>query len=271
MRGNWRESHRSVTTVTCPICSHRMARLYDHVRAKHGLDAATFHKQYPNHPLTVSVSQTIRAWKDQALRDFIIEWFPHWGRSIIAKELGISSAEVRYVTLKLKLKMLPRAQRLCHRCKSSFVGVDLPNSRKYGSLCRKCCCLTSTEWRHERIACDPVGQHMIELVPSLRKRNKTRWGISLDFDAEYLIGLWKAQRGLCYYTNRLMTFGRGGYGKLHDLSAVSVDRLDAALPYQTGNIVLATWWANSAKSTLSVQAFQHCCIEVVQHMKAKDL
>jgi hypothetical protein len=65
--------------------------------------------------------------------DFLVQWWPHFGSVYIADRLGLTVAQVKAKVNKLRLRLLPRSQRLCVGCQTNY---QTPAYR--GLLCPAC-------------------------------------------------------------------------------------------------------------------------------------
>lgn len=74
-----------------------------------------------------------------------------------------------------------------------------------------------------------------------------------NLTTEYLIELFNAQSGKCYYSNQDLSIDRG-YGKVRPQTA-SLDRLIPSNGYVEGNVVWCTFFTNTMKGRLTEQEF----------------
>jgi len=85
-------------------------------------------------------------------------------------------------------------------------------------------------------------------------------GIPFDLDESYLLELWRAQGGLCYYTKIPMN-GRGrGYAVWN---SPSLDKMDPSLGYIKSNVAWCLYSVNSFKNELTEPQFA----EVIKQVK----
>lgn len=194
-------------------------------------------------------------------KDFLVKWFPHWGRKILARELKLSEATVRNKTNKLKLTLLPKSERLCYSCHKEF-----QTSRRNGVYCPACYKVRRAAVRRCHISADPLMGRLKETLRTLTYRAQ-RWNIKTDIDISFLLNLWNKQEGLCFYTKVPMV-ATNIVGRGRDPNALSVDRIDSSKPYIKSNIVLCSWWANSAKGELTPAEFQSRCGMVYNNSKS---
>lgn len=95
-----------------------------------------------------------------------------------------------------------------------------------------------------------------ELLKGARHTAKQR---QREFNLEYhdLARQWRVQKGRCVYTGWEMSTFRG------DPRLVSIERVDNAVGYVPGNVILVCWCANRARNTLTIQQFVEMCEAVV--------
>lgn len=78
--------------------------------------------------------------------------------------------------------------------------------------------------------------------------------------ADYLIAMWHAQGGRCYWSGVAMSHARGR-GRVP--TNASIDRVDPSKGYTPGNMVLCCWFVNKMKSNASPEVFLGWCKAVV--------
>ena len=100
-----------------------------------------------------------------------------------------------------------------------------------------------------------TAQHgrMVALVHSSRHSSKKRGHEPSELDVDYLNELWDKQQGLCAYTNWPMNF------ETNSDDLVSIERIDNAIGYVRGNVVLICWCVNRARSDMPQQKFFDMC------------
>jgi hypothetical protein len=229
----------------------------------HKLSTKEVRTRFPHIRLTPLSEPHI--WSAEQLH-FLKTWFPHWGTNLIAKELHLTAGTIKQKADVLSLRLLPRQDRVCYQCRHTHLDAQVQNN---GVLCKQCRSQDRSEKRRIRINKNPLRQHSKEIYDAIKIRNK-KWTLSMDFDSDYLMALWTAQQGRCFYTDFEMTFGKGCYRQvMQDPYSLTVDRIDSSLGYFKDNIVLACWWANCAKNNLSTELFLSCCEAVVNNTKGK--
>lgn len=70
---------------------------------------------------------------DQKDLDMLNQMYPHWGLYWISQFTGVKRHILKSKVDTLKLKMLPKSERLCLRCK-----INYQSKRTYGVLCKNC-------------------------------------------------------------------------------------------------------------------------------------
>jgi hypothetical protein len=106
---------------------------------------------------------------------FLVQWWPRFGSAYIAEQLGLTVQQVKSKVNKLRLRLLPRAERLCVRCR---VHTQYPQQRSL--LCRGCYLEHRKESRRARAAnlgsvleaqkSAVLRQWIAEIVPAIRNR-----------------------------------------------------------------------------------------------------
>lgn len=126
--------------------------------------------------------------------------------------------------------------RFCNGCQEAKVKSDF-GSKKVN--CKKC------EAPAEFMRTQTPRRHMMSLLShsqeATEKRNKRGRGHLHDIDFDYLIDLYKKQRGRCAYSDIKMVVG-ARQGKSW---VMSLERLNTALGYIKGNVALICHEFNS--------------------------
>lgn len=78
----------------------------------------------------------------------------------------------------------------------------------------------------------------------------------ITISAEYLIGLYYKQNGLCAISGMKMTH------RYKDLRSISIDRIDSTKGYIKGNVQLVCQWVNLAKGQHSDHEFKQILAEL---------
>ena len=137
----------------------------------------------------------------------------------------------------------------CHHAKPlSLMSRDrvVDGVVKYRRYCKEC---RQAEYMAKRKGKDIPWK---DRVTKIRTRASKR-GIECTIDAEYLESVWNLQEGRCVYTQEPMLTG---HGLRNHPQGVSVDRINPALGYVPGNIVLCSTRANSIKQDMTPAEFQ---------------
>ena len=184
--------------------------------------------------------------------DYLIKYWPHWGTYGIATQLHLTRTQVKGKADKLKLKMLPKTERICILCKTDFQFA-----RRAGFLCKKCFSNRRKENRKKEER--TLRQWIADSLRTLKYRSKE----PCDLTIEYMIGLWEQQKGKCYYSE--LTLQSPHYGSGRSPNAASVDRIDPKRGYIQGNVVWSAWACNIGKWEMSVKEYIEICRAVVTH------
>ena len=108
---------------------------------------------------------------------------------------------------------------------------------------------------------DPGPFISSQIVSDSRKRAK-KHGWDHNVDREYLVKLWKKQKGKCAVTKVTLT-GMPGSRESKNPYRASLDRIDNAKGYVKGNVRFVSHWYNNAKSTWPDAVFE----DFVKHIK----
>lgn len=99
---------------------------------------------------------------------------------------------------------------------------------------------------------------------SVGKRGPRRRALAFSITLGDVLGLWESQGGQCPVTGIAMRITTDRT----DFSKPSIDRIDSAVGYITGNVRLVCKWANYAKNSLSDQELIAWCRLVVVRQSA---
>ena len=106
------------------------------------------------------------------------------------------------------------------------------------------------------------------------KGNAKRKNVPFDLTTDFLINLWKGQKGRCYYTNKELNItsgqGRGDITLVSRPDQFSLDRLIPSLGYVRGNVVWCGWLINTMKNLMSEEQFYQVCEDILQHRKSNN-
>ena len=155
-------------------------------------------------------------------------------------------------------------QTVCSRCFESYdsmiEGFYYNQKRKrYYLWCKKCDrriavgkskkTRAKKELRPPRLSrpfsSDPVEDKFIRLRKTLVQRNKKHGSETIT--TRQLIDLYREQDGKCHYTG--LAYSIGEKGPL----CMTVDRINNAVGYEIGNVVLCCWFVNCAKNEWALE------------------
>ena len=85
-------------------------------------------------------------------------------------------------------------------------------------------------------------------------KKQARYLVDDDITLDYLLDLWKKQKGLCALSQQPMTHIKGK-GRVHE--NVSVDRIDSSIHYKRENLQLVCFIFNIWKGKLSNEEFKN--------------
>lgn len=152
-----------------------------------------------------------------------------------------------------KLELIDENHAKCSRCKEIKSLEDWPIARdkqkypyrlSYCRLCRK-------KQMYRRLNISPET-FMGDRFNKVRLRAKKN-GVEFNLTKEYLIDLYKHQKGNCFYTDEHMTLMTGQGRKP---TGISIDRIDPILGYSNDNVVLCTSRFNTIKSNMSLEEIE---------------
>lgn len=98
------------------------------------------------------------------------------------------------------------------------------------------------------------------LGDSKKRAKKHKW--DFDLDRDYLVKLWKKQKGKCAITKVHLT-GKPGTRQNKNPYRASLDRINNSKGYIKGNVRWVSHWYNNAKSTWTDKVFE----DFVKHIK----
>jgi hypothetical protein len=213
--------------------------------------------------MNTETTNRILIWNDNNL-NYLIKWWPHFGSRIISDRLHLSIKQIKSKVNKLKLKLLPKKERLCAVCMESA-------QHKRHSYCHDCYYRLRNDYRH-----DVLGvKKRLNVEPSLRwisritTQRRSRRGYDSDLISyEYMYKLWKLQNGKCHYSG--LDMNQPIKGKKRTMYSASIDRLDNTKGYIQGNVVWCCWFYNQAKCNLEINEFIMLCSLVEHHLKTQQ-
>lgn len=139
---------------------------------------------------------------------------------------------------------------------------------QHDPVCRKKREENTNAWRydiskHANNGLDKYSAYKV-FIRTSKTRSKRKNHIC-DLDAEYLMGIWKKQNGICPYSGLTMVLPHStfAYNKIKSLKKASLDRIDSSKGYIKGNVQFVCEFINFAK-----QSYTHDeMIEVMKEMK----
>lgn len=91
-------------------------------------------------------------------------------------------------------------------------------------------------------------------MSGLKSRSK-RDNLEFDLESEFMINLYKQQKGMCYYTGIQMNQEYKSEG-FQSWGSPSVDRIDSSKGYVKDNVVWCCFGVNSFKQSFSIEDFE---------------
>ncbi len=144
---------------------------------------------------------------------------------------------------------MEKQTRACPKCKRTlrndkFYKRAGPAAKKEGRLgqpygyCKVCVRSKMT---------DTPYQYFSTLMHRVRRRSRYK-GMSYDIDKDYLVEIYKKQKGICAVSDTPMTMTRGK-GDIYE--NMSIDRIDSAIGYIRGNVRLVCRAVNTMKADMT--------------------
>ena len=165
----------------------------------------------------------------------------------------------------------PQGKKRCTKCETVYDDVhgnfDVHHLTKdgmysYTGQCKTCLSAIRSE-RSDRYKTD-INLYVKRLLPAIRCRAKED-GLDFNLTADYLVQLWQEQGGLCYYMGTQMDLQAATSDrKSPHIDFPSVDMVDPAIGYVTGNVVWCTWGINRMKNNLTKDQFILFCKAVTE-------
>jgi len=187
---------------------------------------------------------------------FLRAWWPHFGTAPIADELGLTYQQIQSKVNRLRLRLLPRTERLCIACRTHYQAAS-----RRSLLCRTCYLAHRQQQRRQQT------RALEEWIAGILREAGRRSREPCDLTVADLVALWHQQGARCFYSARPLRVPAYGQGTRPD--SPSLDRIDPARGYQVGNVVWALWACNAGKHTLSIEAYIRVCAQVA-HQHAAD-
>lgn len=144
----------------------------------------------------------------------------------------------------------------CITCKKEKVldNFEKRNNALYSQWrteCKVCKNIRDKNNENKRCINNSLEYKLGLLIGNTKQRTKKRNKEALfNIDIEYLKELYNKQNGICYYSNKKMSFMTNSREK------ISIDRIDSTKWYEKGNIVLCCWTANNLKQDLTMEEFK---------------
>lgn len=151
---------------------------------------------------------------------------------------------------------------------SKSSGQGIGKGRAYVSHCKYCRALYIKSYdpiKKAKTRRSQVEKHRMNIIFNSSKGNAIRRGMEHSITREYLEKLYNEQKGLCYYTNKLMLLDIRETDGNND--SVSIDCIDPKKGYIEGNIVLCRWVINRMKNDITFSDFLQTIFEIYTNFK----
>jgi len=152
-----------------------------------------------------------------------------------------------------KLELIDEENAQCSRCFKVYPLCDWPISREGSqypyrlSYCKHC----RKKQMYRRLNLSPES-FMGDRFNKVRLRAK-KDDVEFTITKQFLIDIYKYQKGNCFYTDTPMTLTTG---EGRNPNGISLDRIDPSKGYSKENVVLCTSRFNTIKSNMSLEEIE---------------
>jgi len=109
----------------------------------------------------------------------------------------------------------------------------------------------------------PLSKFMTRSITLAKKRDADKgWVFDTRITADYLMGLYYGQQGLCCHTNESMTIVRGLVDGAVVPTLCTMERIDNTRGYEIGNVMLACDGINRMRGNMGLNAFRKLCKQI---------
>jgi len=158
-------------------------------------------------------------------------------------------------------------KKICTKCHKTLLMTEFYYHRKrkiYMSSCNKCNSRICNVYQRQSGYRNTEGYIFYQRAYEIKRRaQEKQLPVELDLN-KYLAELWEKQKHLCYYTGKPMNFRGYHHG---DPDSMTVDRVNPALGYSRGNIVLCRSIVNRVKQELSIDSLLKLMKEIQRHQR----
>ena len=155
----------------------------------------------------------------------------------------------------------------CNECR------QLANKKMWANLTdteKKIRMNKARDWKDEQIRNGNFKVYVSIKINSYRNTAKKK-GLPFNLSAKYLVNLFAAQKGLCYYTGKPLAI-RSNRGLGEECISLPDNHYQASLDrripengYVEGNVVWCGWLVNTCKNLLAENDFYDLCDTILKH------
>jgi hypothetical protein len=171
---------------------------------------------------------------------------------------------------KLNKELSLIGKRHCPICKQDLTLDNFAQLK--GPYCKNCTNTREREFRVTHSEENVARQHSYdtkyakELGILYYARRSVAWcktrskrdNIPFDITVDYVVRQWELQKGRCFYSNEELVFNLPGKTTgIPSGTTPSLDKIDPAKGYVTGNVVWCAFWVNRMKFTYTMEEFLH--------------
>jgi hypothetical protein len=146
----------------------------------------------------------------------------------------------------------------CTKCEISKPFGDFPFNKatydNFDSWCKEC----RKKYTHE--VKQSLDTHLRKCLARVRDDRRK---LENNLDLQYLIDLWKKQKGKCAITGIVMEHKRNP--RQHNLYNGSLDRINSAAGYLKGNVQWLCWMVNRMKGENSLEELLSICKKIIDY------
>jgi hypothetical protein len=165
----------------------------------------------------------------------------------------------------------------CSRCFTTksisefFIGRKGKSDSYRYSYCKTCRELRTRYLMNNNIE-SYLGYRIKQLGKRVRRKNDARFGVEFNLTKEFVVNMYSAQKGKCFYTGQPLICR---YGEGHDDNTLSFDRIIPGKGYVMDNVVLCSTKINTVKNKLSLDELKKWIpkwyIKIKKHLASLDV
>jgi hypothetical protein len=174
--------------------------------------------------------------------------------------------EYRYIQKLHQCKSVIGNTKHCFKCKIWKKLEEFPKNKNtsgnVGKLCKNCFnshpsvikCEKKRLKAYKTLFYTNIEKYITKRCYAIKKQAKIK-NVNFNLTPKYLINLWNAQNGDCFYT-KIKMVSSGKYMGFQRWDAPSIDRLNPKKGYIIKNVVWCCFGVNSFKNALDINQFE---------------